>query len=107
MWAMIPMFRVRSSGTDVPARSDRVAVLAVIWLPLEVAEGAVRLRHAVRVLAALDGGADAVAGIEQLGGELVAHAPPIALPCGLDEPAHAEADAPVGADLDRDLVGGA
>src|SRR5918999_4466668 len=90
MWAMIPMFRVRSSGTDVPARSDRVAVLAVIGLPLEVAEGAVRLRHAVGVLAALDRGADAVAGIEQLGGELVAHALAVALSRRLDEPAHAK-----------------
>src|SRR4029453_936885 len=104
MCAMIPMFRVRSSGTFVPARSVRVAVLAVIGLPLEVAEGAVRLRHAVRVLAALDRRADAVARIEQLGGELVAHAAAVALAGRLDQPAHAEADAPIGANLDRDLV---
>src|SRR5687768_8623515 len=107
MCAMIPMFRVRSSGMEVPVRSVRVAVLAVIGLPLEVAEGAVRLRHAMGVLTALDRGADAVAGIEQLGGELVAHAPSVSLAGRLDEPPHAEADPPVGADLDRDLVRGA
>ena len=46
-------------------------------------------------------------GVDELGGELLAHALAVALAGGLDEPAHAERQAAVAADLDRDLVGGA
>src|SRR5687767_14692360 len=105
MCAMIPMFRVRSSEMS-PALVDRVAVwVVVIGLPLEVAEGAVRLRHPMRVLAALHRGTEAVAGVDQLRGELVRHALAVPPAGRLDEPAHAEADPAVSADLDRDLVG--
>src|SRR3970040_856137 len=96
MCAMIPMLRVFSSGY----------AWAIIGLPLEVAEGLVGLRHAMGVLAALDGRADAVRGIHELGGQLLAHAAAVPPARGVDQPAHAEADAAVGAHLDRDLVRG-
>ena len=43
--------------------------------------------------------------VDELGGELLAHALAAALAGRLDEPAHAERQAPIAADLDRDLVG--
>src|SRR5688572_28406398 len=105
MCAMIPMFRVRSRPAFAPV-SVLGAVLVIIGLPLEVAERLVGVGHPMGVLAALDRGANAVAGIEQLGGELVRHALAVALAGRLDQPAHAEADAAVGAHLDGDLVRG-
>ena len=45
--------------------------------------------------------------VHELGRELLAHALAAALAGGLDEPAHAERQAAIAADLDRDLVGGA
>src|SRR3989454_12195018 len=105
MWAMIPMFRVRSSGKLALLVGRRAAWAMVIGLPLEVAEGLDGLRHAVRVLAALDGRAHAVAGVDQLEGELLRHAAAVSLAGGVDQPAHAQRDAPIGAHLDRDLVG--
>src|SRR6185369_15240242 len=59
----------------------------------------------VRVFAALDGSAEAVHRVDQLVGELVAHALAVPLAGRLDEPADAEREAAVAADLDRDLVG--
>src|SRR5512142_15035 len=73
-------------------------------LPLEVAEGAIRLGHLVRILAALDRGAQTVHRIDELGRELLAHRLAVPLAGGLDEPAHAEREAAVAADLDRHLV---
>src|SRR5690349_12229528 len=98
---MIPMFRVRASGTS----RATVGLPSFLDLPLEVAEGAVRLGHLVRVLAALDRGAQAVHRIDQLLGELVAHALAVSLAGRLDEPPDAEREPPVATDLDRDLVG--
>src|SRR4051812_40451558 len=96
---MIPMFRVRASGTS------RATVTWLPGLPLEMAEGAVRLGHLVGVFAALDGSAEAVHRVDQLLGELVAHALAVPLAGRLDEPADAEREAPVATDLDRDLIG--
>ena len=73
-------------------------------LPAVVREGLVRLGHLVGVLTALDAGPQAVAGIHELRGELLAHAAAVALAGRVDQPAHAKADAPIGAHLDRDLV---
>src|SRR5512132_3974776 len=98
MWAMIPMLRVRASETW------RVMARVGPGLPLEMAEGLVGLGHLVGVLAPLDRGAQAVRCVHELGGELLAHALPAALAGGLDEPAHAERQPAVAADLDRDLV---
>src|SRR6185369_16153788 len=98
---MIPMFRVFASGTV------RVTVRYLPGLPLEMAEGLVGLRHLVRVFASLDRCAEAVHRVDELGGQLLAHALAVALAGRLDEPADAEREAAVAPDLDRDLVGGA
>src|SRR4051794_16097770 len=102
---MIPMFRVRASGTCRATVFS--APVEALGLPLEVAEGLVRLGHLVRVLASLDGGAEAIARVHQLGGELLAHALAAPLAGGLDDPADSQRDAAIAADLDRDLIGGA
>src|SRR5258708_25414139 len=70
-----------------------------------MAEGPVGLRHLVRVFSSLDRRAEAVHGIDELGGELLAHALAVALAGRLDEPADTERHAAVAPDLDRDLVG--
>src|ERR1044072_774276 len=101
MWAMIPMFRVLASGTWRVIARNRPGP------PLEVAEGLVGLRHLVGVLASLDGRAEAVHRVHELGGELLGHALAAALAGGLGEPAHAERQPAIAADLDRHLVGGA
>src|SRR4029079_16382616 len=99
MWAMIPMFRVLASGTW------RVMATALRGLPLEMAEGLVGLRHLVGVLASLDRRAEVVHGVHELGRELLRHALAAALAGGVHEPAHAEREPAIAADLDRDLVG--
>src|SRR4029078_1140032 len=96
---MMPMFRVRASGTC------RATVLPIPCLPLEMAEGPVGLGHLVRVFASLDRRAEAVHGIDELGRELFAHALAVPLAGRLDEPADTERHAAVAPDLDRDLVG--
>src|SRR5258705_6792967 len=96
---MIPMFRVFASGTW------RVTVRYLSALPLEMAEGLVGLRHLVRVFASLDRRAEAVHRVDELRGELLAHALAVALAGRLDQPAHAEREAAVAPDLDPDLVG--
>src|SRR5688500_18159542 len=73
--------------------------------PAVVREGLVRLGHLVRVLAPLDGGAEAVARVEQLVHEALGHRLLAAGAAVLDEPAQAERRAAGGANLDRDLVG--
>src|SRR5688500_17909792 len=99
---MIPMFRVFASGT---CRATVVPTLP--GLPLEMAEGAVRLGHLVRVFSSLDRRAEAIHGVDELGGQLLAHALAAALAGRLDEPAHAEREAAIAPDLDRDLICGA
>src|SRR5262249_34968344 len=69
-----------------------------------MAEGAVRLGHLVRVLAPLDGGAEAVHCVDELLGELVAHALAVPLAGRLDQPADAEREPAIATDLDGDLV---
>src|SRR3990172_4046746 len=70
-----------------------------------MAEGLVGLGHLVRVFASLHGRAEAVHGIDEFGGKLLAHALAIALAGRLDEPADAERQAPIAPDLHRHLVG--
>src|SRR3989304_9098809 len=98
---MIPMFRVRASGTW------RVTVRTFPGLPLEMAEGLVGLGHLVGVLAPLDRGAEAIHRVDELGRELLAHALAAPLAGGLDEPADAQREAAIAADLDGALGGGA
>src|SRR5256714_11017160 len=97
---MIPMFRVRASGTC------RATVFPKLPdLPLEMAEGLVGLRHLVRVLAPLDSRAKSIHRVDELCGELLAHALAAPLARRLDEPADAQRQAAIAADLDRHLVG--
>src|SRR5687767_10315385 len=97
---MMPMFRVFASGTC------RATVFPTLpGLPLEMAEGAVRLGHLVRVFASLDRGAEVIHGIDELGRELLAHALAVTPAGRLDEPADTERQTAVAPDLDRDLIG--
>src|SRR3954467_11429826 len=97
---MIPMYRVRASGTC------RATVFPTLpGLPLEMAERLVGVRHLVRVFASLDRCAEAVHRVDEPRAQLVAHALAASLPRGLDEPPNAEREAAIAADLDRDLVG--
>src|SRR5512146_2080007 len=98
MCAMIPMFRLRASVTW------RVTFSTFPGLPLEMAEGLVGLGHLVRVFASLDRRAEAVHGVDELGRELLAHALAVSLSGGLDQPADAEREAAITADLDGNLV---
>src|SRR5262245_60208067 len=124
MWAMIPMLRtwarglVRVGDASGIARSVRCLVLQgfstrVRWgvqagrLPAVVSEGFVGLGHLVHVLTALDGGADAVGRVEQLGRQLLGHGLLPALLGVADQPAHRKGGSPARADLHRHLVGGA
>src|SRR5438132_12716561 len=100
MWAMIPMFRVFSRG------KARVRTATLTSIP-EVREGLVRLGHLVGVFLAFDRGADTVGRVHQLGGELLRHAPPAAGPRIADDPAPGQRLAPVVADFDGHLAGGA
>src|SRR5260221_4498161 len=70
-----------------------------------MAEGPVGLGHLVRVFSSLDRRAESVHGIDELGGELLAHALAVALAGRLDEPADTQRHAAIASDLDRDLVG--
>src|SRR6059058_1933525 len=106
MWAMIPMFRTRSSATGVSA----IFVLKSSFLPRlppVMREGLVGLRHPVDVVLALERPALLVQCVEDLGGELLHHALFPAVAGEVDEPAHGErARAPL-RHLDGNLVVGA
>src|SRR5262245_33983182 len=67
MWAMIPMFRTRSSPTDV-------ATALISRLPAVVREGLVGLRHPVDVVLLLVRAALLVQRVHELAGELRRHA---------------------------------
>src|SRR3990172_12182781 len=70
-------------------------------------EGPVGLRHAVRIFAALYGRALPAGGVEQLARQLLRHGPDATSAGRPDEPAHGERGAPLGADVDWHLIGGA
>src|SRR5690606_33363120 len=86
----------RARHTLSPARS-----------PAVVREGLVGLGHLVRVLAALDRGAEAVAGVEDLVHQALGHRLLATLPGVADQPAQGQRGAAARLDLDRHLVGGA
>ena len=75
-------------------------------LPAVVGEGLVGLGHAVHVLAALDRGAQAVGGVENLVHETLGHGVLAALAGEVHEPAQRQGGGAAGADLDGHLVGG-
>src|SRR2546426_12847473 len=103
MWAMIPMFRTRSSATAVSFS------FVLKWgpfprLPAVVRKGLVGLRHPVDVVLTLERPALLVEGVQDLVGELVAHPLLAALARERDEPAHSERAGPALRHLDRHLV---
>src|SRR6266496_4346205 len=102
MWAMIPMLRTRSSAT-----ADSVVLVlksSFPCLPAVVREGLVGLRHPVDVVLALERAALLIERVQNLVGQLVAHAllPPLARE--RHEPAHGERAGPALRHLDRNLV---
>src|ERR1700712_3717321 len=128
MWAMIPMLRTlpRSVSTSRATRflfllgdhrdglvglaagcgaGPATVLVAGAVSPAVVRERLVRLRHLVRVLATLDGRAEAVRGVEQLVAEAVDHRLLAARPRVGDQPAQPERGRAAGAHLDRHLVG--
>src|SRR5882672_1787836 len=74
-------------------------------LPPVMREGAVRLRHPVRVLFLLNRLALTLRGEDQLGGEPFGHVRLAAGAAERDQPAHAQRGAPLGPHFHRHLVG--
>src|SRR5579859_6279212 len=99
MWAMIPMLRTRSRPTLV--------IVSVIGLPPVVRKGLVGLRHPVDVVLALERPALLVERVENLVGELVAHALLASIARERDQPANRHGAAAPLRDLDGNLVVGA
>src|SRR6516164_7264442 len=109
---MIPMLRTLARSTPVwvatlNPRSRKSQFWSALRLPAVVGEGLVGLRHLVRVLAPLHGGAEAVARVEQLVHEALDHGLLAPGPRVVHEPAQAQGGGALRAHLDRDLVGGA
>src|SRR4026208_609815 len=100
MWAMIPMFRTRSSPTGVPPA-------AMSRLPAVMREGLVGLRHPVDVVLLLVRAALLVHGVHQLAGELRRHALLAPVWRVLHEPAGRGRTRTALRHLDRHLVVGA
>src|SRR3954468_24372454 len=102
MWAMIPMFRTRSSATRCS-----VVAKSLQSLPAVVRKCLVGLRHPIHVVLALVRVPLLLERVEDLAGELVAHLLLATIARGRDEPAQRElASAPL-RHLDRNLVVGA
>src|SRR5215203_1445900 len=97
MWAMIPMFRTRSSAM-------LVATATCFSLPAVVREGLVRLRHPIHVVFALERAALFVERVQQLPRELRRHALLTPVARERDDPADRERAATALRHLDGDLV---
>src|SRR5437868_13068144 len=106
MWAMIPMFRTRSSAIAV-SFSLVLKSPSLPRLPAVVREGLVGLRHPVDVVLALERAALLVQRVQDLVGQLVAHALLAAVARERDEPAHGERAGTALRHLDGHLVVGA
>src|ERR1044072_402941 len=106
MWAMIPMFRTRSSATAVCVAAIKSFCLLGL-LPAVVSERLVRLRHPVDVVLLLVRPALLVERVEYLPGQLVVE--PLLAPVAreLHEPADGERARAARRDLDGNLVVGA
>src|SRR5262245_47192659 len=115
MCAMMPMFRVFSSGycastawvpslegsdTSEEGGEATAPLFRFRSLPAVVREGLVGFRHLVSVFSLLHRGPAVVRGVEQLARELGRHALLGAPAGGADEPAHAERGAAVRPNLD-------
>src|SRR5438552_5704579 len=120
MWAMMPMLRVFSSEYcrstawssafsaiyDMRRGGSACAPLFVpfAWLPAIMRERLVGLRHLVRVFSLLHRGSPVAGGVEQLGGQLLRHAPLGAPPGGPDDPPHRQRRPPLRSNLARYLT---
>src|SRR5438132_2541243 len=103
MCAMIPIFRTLSMATG---RSCIFSATFISLVP-EVRESFVAFGHPVGLLFALHRAAGVLRSIKNLVGELLGHTLPASLPRETNQPAAGERKPALGADLDRDLVGGA
>src|SRR6266852_585607 len=95
---------------DVPNLVQRVSASHFCFCQFlipEVTEGLVAFSHLVRLFPPLDRGPHSVSGVHQLAGELLLHTLPRSGPGVTYDPTPGQRRAPVGPDLDRDLVGGA
>src|SRR3989440_1697652 len=124
MCAMMPMFRVFSSeycrSTSRPCFLDSVVSArymrrggsacgpplgSALRLPAIVSERLVGLRHLMRVLALLHGGAAGVRGVGQLGGKLLGHRALGTAPRRAADPPHRQRRPATRAHPDRPLAG--
>src|SRR2546425_10796096 len=103
MWAMIPMFRTRSSAIAV-SFSLVLKSPSLPRLPAVVRKGLVGLRHPVDVVLALERPALLVQGVQNLVCQLHRHALLAAVARIRDEPAHGERAGPALRHLHRNLV---
>src|SRR5258708_7780716 len=105
MCAAMPMLRVHSSGNGrsfaLTGETLALSVTTVIftgaatadmsdgldWLPAEVGEGAIRLRHLVGVFLLLHDATRIVVSVDDLSGESVLHRDTLAGAGGVDDPA--------------------
>src|ERR1700756_2226773 len=99
--AKFPLFRLLDCCSDVPEVSTDRGLCS----PAVVCEGPVRLGHLVGVLAPLDGGTQAIAGVEDLVRQALGHGLLPALPREADQPTQGQRGGTVGAHLDGNLVG--
>src|SRR3990170_809844 len=103
MWAMIPIFRVFSSCVVIATSSSSFP--ASRGSPAVMREGLVGLGHLVRVFLLLDRHPPVVVGIQDFPRQTVDHRFFGALLREVDHPPERKSEAPLGADLDRDLIG--
>src|SRR5688572_4995244 len=99
MWAMIPMFRTRSSPTGV-ATAD----ISAAPLPAVMREGLVGLRHPVDVVLLLVRPALLVQRVHELAGELRRHALLAPIAGILNDPAQGQRPRPALRHLDGHLI---
>src|SRR5688500_18275154 len=107
MWAMMPMFRVFSSGACLAIDVGALSALSDqnFKLPAVVSERLVRFGHAVHVFTLLDGAATKVRRIQQLVRKLFLHGLAVAPGAGeADQPSDTERQAARRVHFDRHLV---
>src|SRR6478736_2117842 len=123
MCAAIPMLRVHSSGkgrsfeltdetlvlsvTTVILIGEATDMLRVPYLPTEMGEGAVGLGHLVHFFLLLHHAAGVVVGVDDLGGDGLAHRDALAAVGGVNNPAESQGLLALERDFNRNLVGGA
>src|SRR6478609_1397132 len=123
MCAAMPMLRVHSSGkgrsfeltgetlvlsvTTVILIGEATDMLRVPYLPTEMGEGAIGLGHLVHFFLLLHHAAGVVVGVDDLGGDGLAHRDALAAVGGVNNPAESQGLLALERDFNRNLVGGA